>query len=77
VTFAHAETAGIAELDEMVGGFPGMKYNTLTSLSQYAYQADIGMYRDVLVPNPELVALGATFGTIDEAIAAEIVPRYS
>ncbi|KAJ7362515.1 hypothetical protein DFH08DRAFT_323880 [Mycena albidolilacea] len=60
VTFAHAETAGIAELDEM-----------------YAYQADIGMYRDVPVPNPELVALGATFGTIDKAIAVEIVPRYS
>ncbi|KAK7046347.1 NmrA domain-containing protein [Favolaschia claudopus] len=43
----------------------------------YAYQADCGMYKDVPVPNPELVALGAKLSTMDELIAAEIVPRYA
>jgi hypothetical protein len=35
------------------------------------------MYKDTPVPNPELVALGAKIGTIDELITVEIVPRYS
>ncbi|KAJ6571262.1 NAD(P)-binding protein [Mycena capillaripes] len=43
----------------------------------YAYQADCGMYKDTPVPNPDLVALGATLGTMDDVIAKEIVPRYS
>ncbi|KAF7350080.1 NmrA domain-containing protein [Mycena venus] len=58
--------------------FTAVETSGLAELDEmYAYQADIGMYKDTPVPNPELVALGATFGTIDEAIAAEIVPRYS
>lgn len=44
---------------------------------QYAYQSDIGMYKDTPVPNPDLVALGVKFGTLDELIATEIVPRFS
>ncbi|KAJ7121677.1 hypothetical protein C8R44DRAFT_671584 [Mycena epipterygia] len=43
----------------------------------YAYQSDIGMYKDTPVPNPDLVALGVKFGTLDELIATEIVPRFS
>ncbi|KAJ6565242.1 NAD(P)-binding protein [Mycena vulgaris] len=43
----------------------------------YAYQSDFGMYKDTAVPNPDLVALGVKFGTLDELISTEIVPRFS
>ncbi|KAJ7488420.1 hypothetical protein FB451DRAFT_1025161 [Mycena latifolia] len=51
-------TAGLEELDEMVG-----------------LHSDIGMYKDTPVPNLDLVMLGVKFGTLDEMIAREIVPR--
>ncbi|KAJ7107986.1 NAD(P)-binding protein [Mycena crocata] len=45
--------------------------------NMYAYQSDIGMYKDTPVPNPDLVALGVKLGDIDEVIAKEIVPRFT
>ncbi|KAJ7092978.1 hypothetical protein B0H15DRAFT_905606 [Mycena belliarum] len=41
------------------------------------YQAKIGMYNDTPVPNPALVALGVKFGTLEEFIKAEVVPRFA
>ncbi|KAJ6610611.1 NAD(P)-binding protein [Mycena sp. CBHHK59/15] len=43
----------------------------------YAYQSDCGMYKTTPVPNPDLVALGVKFGTLEEMIQTEIVPRFS
>ncbi|KAK7033716.1 NmrA domain-containing protein, partial [Favolaschia claudopus] len=43
----------------------------------YAYQAKVGMYHDTPIPNPDLVALGVKFGTRDEFIQKEIVPRFA
>ncbi|KAJ7607562.1 hypothetical protein FB45DRAFT_877728 [Roridomyces roridus] len=45
----------------------------------YRYQSEFGMYRDLPIPNPELVALGGfkhRVGTLDECIQAEIVPKF-
>ncbi|KAJ7624633.1 hypothetical protein FB45DRAFT_869541 [Roridomyces roridus] len=43
----------------------------------YRYQADFGMYRDLPIPNPDLVALGfKAVGTLDELIETQIVPRF-
>jgi hypothetical protein len=35
------------------------------------------MYKDTPVPNPDLVALGAKFGTLEEFIQKEVVPRFA
>ncbi|KAJ7142857.1 NAD(P)-binding protein [Mycena epipterygia] len=43
----------------------------------YLFQAKIGMYTDTPVPNPALVALGVKFGTMEEFIKTEVVPRFA
>ncbi|KAJ7077690.1 hypothetical protein B0H15DRAFT_915212 [Mycena belliarum] len=43
----------------------------------FLYQAKIGMYVDTPVPNPALVALGMKFGTMEEFIKTEVVPRFA
>ncbi|KAJ7138890.1 NAD(P)-binding protein [Mycena filopes] len=43
----------------------------------FLFQAKIGMYTDTPVPNPKLVALGAKFGTLEEFIQKELVPRFA
>jgi len=42
----------------------------------FLYQAKIGMYNDTPIPNPDLVALGVKFGTLEEFIQAEVVHRF-
>ncbi|KAJ7503774.1 hypothetical protein B0H11DRAFT_2355563 [Mycena galericulata] len=42
----------------------------------HALQSEFGMYMDTPVPNPDFVALGVQFGTLEEFIASEIVPRF-
>ncbi|KAJ6592830.1 hypothetical protein B0H19DRAFT_918412 [Mycena capillaripes] len=41
------------------------------------YQAKIGMYHGTPVPNPDLVALGVHFGSMEEFIRQEVVLRYA
>ncbi|KAJ7107779.1 hypothetical protein C8R44DRAFT_744368 [Mycena epipterygia] len=43
----------------------------------YLFQAKVGMYTDTPVPNPDLVALGMQFGTIEDFMKTEVVPRYA
>ncbi|KAF7329342.1 NmrA domain-containing protein [Mycena kentingensis (nom. inval.)] len=43
----------------------------------FLFQAKIGMYHDTPVPNPKLVELGAKFGTMQDFIEKEIVPRFA
>jgi hypothetical protein len=43
---------------------------------QYEYLSTIGFY-DTPVPNPDLVALGVTFGTLEEFAETEIKPRFA
>ncbi|KAJ6511251.1 hypothetical protein DFH09DRAFT_270595 [Mycena vulgaris] len=40
-------------------------------------QATIGFYRSTPVPNPDLVALGVKFGSLEEFIQKEVVPRFA
>jgi hypothetical protein len=35
------------------------------------------MYTDTPDPNPDLVALGVKFGTMEEFIQKEVVPRFA
>ncbi|KAJ7617235.1 NAD(P)-binding protein [Roridomyces roridus] len=42
----------------------------------FSYQAKIGMYNDTPIPNPDLVALGVKFATLEEFIQAEVVHRF-
>ncbi|KAJ7453060.1 hypothetical protein B0H11DRAFT_1927210 [Mycena galericulata] len=41
----------------------------------FSFQAKIGMYTTTPIPNPALVALGVQFGTMEEFIGGEVVPR--
>ncbi|KAJ7483822.1 NAD(P)-binding protein [Mycena galericulata] len=43
----------------------------------FSFQAKIGMYITTPIPNPALVALGVEFGTMEEFIREEVVPRYA
>jgi len=43
----------------------------------FLFQAKIGMYNDTPIPNPALVALGVKFGTLEEFIQKEILPRFA
>ncbi|KAJ7636570.1 hypothetical protein FB45DRAFT_864599 [Roridomyces roridus] len=43
---------------------------------QFSFQTKIGLYRHTPFPNPDLVALGVKFGTMEEFIQAEVVPRF-
>ncbi|KAJ7142840.1 NAD(P)-binding protein [Mycena epipterygia] len=43
----------------------------------FLFQAKFGMYTDTPVPNPALVALGVKFGSMEEFIETEVVPRFA
>ncbi|KAJ7752602.1 NAD(P)-binding protein [Mycena metata] len=43
----------------------------------FAFQAKPGLYVDTPVPNPDLVALGVKFRTLEEFIQKEVVPRFA
>ncbi|KAJ7752599.1 NAD(P)-binding protein [Mycena metata] len=43
----------------------------------YAYLSKFGFYADTPVPNPDLVALGVKFGSLEEFVRSEIVPRFA
>ncbi|KAJ6455341.1 NAD(P)-binding protein [Mycena vitilis] len=42
----------------------------------FAFQAK-GVYKDTPFPNPDLVALGMKFGTLDDFVKKEVVPRFA
>ncbi|KAF8185276.1 hypothetical protein K438DRAFT_1973988 [Mycena galopus ATCC 62051] len=60
VTFTTAPAMGMAAIDEMY-----------QSHAEYS-----GLYTATPVPNPDLVALGVKFGTIQEFLEAEVKPRF-
>ncbi|KAJ6554161.1 hypothetical protein B0H19DRAFT_1262556 [Mycena capillaripes] len=60
VTFTTAPPTGMVELDEM-----------FASHAEYS-----GLYTATPVPNPDLVALGMKFSTIEEFLETEIKPRF-
>jgi len=43
----------------------------------FAYQSEIGMYRDSVIPDPRLIALGVKFSTIQEFIDQEVKKRFA
>ncbi|KAJ7082957.1 hypothetical protein C8R44DRAFT_688380 [Mycena epipterygia] len=60
VTFTTGPPRGLPELDEM-----------------FAAHAEYSrLYTATPVPNPDLVALGVTFGTIEEFLEGEVKPRF-
>ncbi|KAF8212775.1 hypothetical protein K438DRAFT_1928034 [Mycena galopus ATCC 62051] len=43
----------------------------------FQFQARFGMYNDTSFPNPDLVALGVKFATLEDFLQTEIVPRFA
>ncbi|KAF7348150.1 NmrA domain-containing protein [Mycena sanguinolenta] len=60
VTFTTAPAMGMGPIDEMY-----------QSHAEYS-----GLYTATSVPNPDLVALGVKFGTIQEFLETEVKPRF-
>ncbi|KAJ6544277.1 hypothetical protein B0H19DRAFT_1309568 [Mycena capillaripes] len=60
VTFTTAPPTGVAPLDEM-----------FSALAEYG-----GLYTATPVPNPDLLALGMKFSTIEEFLEVEVKPRF-
>ncbi|KAJ7214051.1 hypothetical protein GGX14DRAFT_618203 [Mycena pura] len=60
VTFTTAPPTGMAAMDEMFAAH-----------AEYS-----GLYTATPVPNPDLVALGVKFGTVEEWLEAEVKPRF-
>ncbi|KAJ7769126.1 hypothetical protein DFH07DRAFT_880539 [Mycena maculata] len=60
VTFTTAPPMGMAPIDEM-----------FSAHAEYS-----GLYTATPVPNPDLVALGVKFGTIEEFLETEVKPRF-
>ncbi|CAK5270639.1 unnamed protein product [Mycena citricolor] len=47
------------------------------STIQYEFQATRhGLYTETAIPNPELLALGMEFGTVEEFMKQDVVPRF-
>ncbi|KAJ7705002.1 hypothetical protein B0H17DRAFT_1193491 [Mycena rosella] len=78
VTFTSVLPMGVLPMDEMVGRVPKLYPILLDTLvpTQYAAHAEYsGFYTATPVPNPDLVALGVQFGTIEEFLDMEVKPR--
>ncbi|KAJ7082954.1 hypothetical protein C8R44DRAFT_822638 [Mycena epipterygia] len=60
VTFTTGPPSGLPEMDEM-----------FAATAEYG-----GLYNATPVPNPDLVALGVKFGTIEEFLEEEAKPRF-
>ncbi|KAF8156199.1 hypothetical protein K438DRAFT_1777619 [Mycena galopus ATCC 62051] len=60
VTYTTPPLMGVPAIDEM-----------WAALAEYK-----GLYTETPIPNPELVALGMKFGTIEEFLEAEVKPRF-
>ncbi|KAJ7464173.1 hypothetical protein FB451DRAFT_1042586 [Mycena latifolia] len=43
----------------------------------YLFFAKFGMYNETPIPNPSLVELGVKFGSLEEFVQIEIVPRFA
>jgi hypothetical protein len=66
-------------MDEMV--FAGINPSPLSALTQTQFLAHAeykysGLYGATRVPNPELVALGVKFSTVEEFMETELKPRF-
>jgi hypothetical protein len=78
VKFVSPPTSGMEEIDEMVSSpvFDTSLRVYGSSLLQFAYQSEFGMYRDSDIPDPRLVAFGVKFGTLEEFAETEAKARF-
>ncbi|KAJ7866231.1 NAD(P)-binding protein [Mycena olivaceomarginata] len=81
VSFRHTYpefAAAIAKAIKKEVNFVALESAGLLEFDEmYLYQAKIGLYNDTPIPNPDLVALGVKFGTVEEFIQTEVVPRFA
>ncbi|KAJ6595510.1 hypothetical protein DFH09DRAFT_142066 [Mycena vulgaris] len=76
-TYAQMAAAIAAAIKKEVTFTPLETTGILELDEMYLLQAKIGLYRDTPFPNPALVALGVTFGSMEEFIKTEVVPRFA
>ncbi|KAJ7926735.1 hypothetical protein B0H13DRAFT_2560846 [Mycena leptocephala] len=77
--FTYAElAAAIAAAIKKEVTFTALETSGLAELDDmYSYQAKFGLYVDTPVHNPDLAALGVKFGSLEEFVHTEVVPRYA
>jgi hypothetical protein len=58
-------------------GFSYIIPSVISNCPQFAAQTEYnGFYTSTPIPNPDLTALGAKFGTIEEFVETELKKRY-
>ncbi|KAK7043420.1 hypothetical protein R3P38DRAFT_2767003 [Favolaschia claudopus] len=77
--FTYAEfTAAISKAIKQPVTFTTLETSGSPELDEsFAFSSKIGMYNNILAPNPDLVALGVKFATMDEFLQKEVVPRFA
>ncbi|KAJ7445322.1 NAD(P)-binding protein [Mycena latifolia] len=77
--FTYPQLAGAiaAAIKKPVKFVPVETTGVASTDEMYLLQAKIGLYRDTPVPNPALVALDMQFGSLEEFIQREVVPRFA
>ncbi|KAJ6483861.1 NAD(P)-binding protein [Mycena vitilis] len=76
-TYPQLATAIAKEIGKEVT-FTPLETERIGELDEmYLFMARIGWYNETPVPNPDLSALGARFGSMEEFVKAEIVPRFA
>ncbi|KAJ6493319.1 NAD(P)-binding protein [Mycena sanguinolenta] len=76
-TYPTLAAAIASAINKSVEFVPLETSGMLTLDEGFLFQAKLGMYADTLFPNPDLVGLGVKFGTMEEFIQKEIVPRFA
>ncbi|KAF7350606.1 NmrA domain-containing protein [Mycena sanguinolenta] len=76
-TYSQLAAAIASAIKKSVEFVPLETSGILTLDEGFLFQAKFGMYVETPFPNPDLVALGVKFGTMEEFIEQEIVPRFA
>lgn len=76
VNVVSPPTTGVKELDIMVSLVFARAERYLPTW-QNEYASDIGLYRDVVLPDPRLVSLGVKFATVEDFAQERAKPRFA
>lgn len=77
VKFVSPPTTGVKEFDDMVCGHGFCTRRNTQQLLQNEYVSEIGLFRDAVLPDPRLVALGVKFATLEDFAQERAKPHFA
>jgi len=76
-TYTELAEAIAAAINKEVKFVPVEATGVLELDEMFLFQAKIGVYKETPFPNPDLIALGVKFSSLNEFIQKEVVPRFA